>query len=191
MKLALNYSHPVRSCLRVTPHARFYTVKLGFIISILLVLLAGCSNKPITQATISSQGETVEPTATPTKTIPTPAMGVGVVTGTMLLNSASPEPAYPVLLVLAEVIEIDGKPMVAGFDRSTAPSTLTDRNGIFIFADVKPGKYALVVDRIMDAFLLNNPSDGGDLLFDVKSGEITDAGTLTFDSLPITPEPSK
>ena len=161
-------------------------MKLKYLISIFpLILLVACSSQPIPQATVSGP----DATTTPTKSIPTPSAGAGIVSGKMLLNSASPEPAYPVLLVLAEVIEVDGKPMVAGFDRSTAPSTLTKSDGAFIFTDVKPGKYALVVDRIMDAFLLNNPKDGGDLLFEVKPGEITDAGTLTFDSLPITPVP--
>lgn len=176
----------MRSCFRATPHQYFYTVKIKNLISILpIILLVACSSQPIVQATVSAP----DATATPTRSIPTPSAGAGVVTGTMLLNSVSPEPAYPVLLVLAEVIEVDGKPMVAGFDRATAPSTLTESDGTFIFPDVKPGKYALVVDRIMDAFLLNNPEDGGDLLFEVKPGEITDAGTLTFDSLPITPVP--
>jgi hypothetical protein len=173
-----------------TPHEYFYNVKLKNLISIFpLILLVACSSQPIPQATVSGQVATSESTATPTRSIPTPIAGAGIVAGTMLLNSVSPEPAYPVLLVLAEVIEVDGKPMVAGFDRATAPSTLTESDGAFIFTDVKPGKYALVVDKIIDAFLLNNPKDGGDLLFEVKPGEITDAGTLIFDSLPITPVP--
>jgi len=134
------------------------------------------------QASIGLQGLTPIP---PREVVPTPSgSDKATVTGILKLNKGSPQPAANVILVLAEVHEAEGVPMVAGFDRTTSPSTITDAAGRFIFSDVLPGKYALVFDKVTDAVLLNHPDTGGDLIFDAQPSQVYDAGELIYAELP-------
>ena len=115
--------------------------------------------------------------------IPAPSPGRSTITGVLIARADNP--AKRVLLSLAGVIEAaDGTPQVAEFDRASAPKTITDDAGRFVFVDVEPGQYALVVDRITEAFLLNDPITGGNFLFESLPGDILDLGELIHPELP-------
>lgn len=53
-----------------------------------------------------------------------------------------------------------------------------------LFVDVPSQQYALILDRISEAFLLNSPDDNSDMLLDPEAGEILDVGRLVYTSLP-------
>jgi hypothetical protein len=144
--------------------------------------LSACTSATVVNPSDSSPKNSV---------VPTPSSDtIATVTGVLMVNQQDPMPASRVILVLAEVMESKGTPVVAGFDRMVAPNTLTDHTGQFIFTDVKPGRYALVLDKITEAMLLNDPTSGGDLLFSVEGGKVTDIGRLIYRDLPIfTPTP--
>ncbi len=117
--------------------------------------------------------------------IPTPQAGKVTITGVLYSGFIEPVPAERVLLALATIVETsDGTPQLAGYDRVIAPKALTDSAGRFVFQDVDPVRYALVIDRINESFLLNHPETGGDFLFQGEPGEILDLGNVTHPELP-------
>lgn len=121
----------------------------------------------------------------PTKTInPTS----GTITGRLLiLNSEKKTPINDEILYLAEVIfDNEGKSSFASFDRINSPRTTTDSEGKFIFENIKPGKYGLVLDVITASYLLLKPGTTEPIIIEVTGGDIIDLGELTFEELPIT-----
>lgn len=55
---------------------------------------------------------------------------------------------------------------------------LSHEKGYFVFADVPPDTYGLVIVCPTGSFLLGDPDTGGDFLITVKSGEQLDLGLL-------------
>ena len=179
--------------------SRRFSLQSGLVIVLLALVLSACQGQTSAEPTVyppppGSAGE-AQPAegypgpATPTtyviEEIPTPGQETGTVTGYILVNKTSPAPAGTVLLALAKVIPgPDGTPMVASFNRNEAPHALTDSNGRFVFSDVPPGQYALILDRISDAFMLNHPENGEDFIITVTAGEATDLGEIVYASLP-------
>ncbi len=145
--------------------------------------------QPSTGETTGAYPAPPEPTTYVIETIPTPQGDMSTVTGYILKNKTSPTPPGTVLLALGKVIiGPDGMPMVARFDRDEAPHTLTDINGRFVFTDVPPGQYTLIVDRISDAFMLKHPDTGEDFIITASAGEIVDLGEIVYNTLPGVPE---
>lgn len=123
-----------------------------------------------------------EPILSPTP-LPEPNANSGHVTGTLLQNGA---PAANAILYLAEVIEDDqGEERVASYDRVNSPKSTTDSQGNFAFTDIPPGRYGLVLDVVVSAYLLLDPATGEQFLFSVTGGEITDLGEQNHEDLPI------
>ncbi len=125
--------------------------------------------------------------------VPTPSSGeVSVITGMLMVNPELPQPLPGVLLGLATIAHATtGTPFYAQYERTTAPRNQTDSRGRFVFADVPPGRYLLVIDKIREAILLKDPKDvGQDLTFDVEPGQVLDLGELVYINLPITPAPN-
>lgn len=118
--------------------------------------------------------------------VPTPSTpDKATITGILLLNPGSPRPVTGAVLALASIVpEANGTPWVAGFERLSSPNTQTDGAGRFVFIDVQPGKYSLVLDRFNEAYLLGNPKDGADLIFEPQAGQVLDLGDLIYASLP-------
>jgi hypothetical protein len=118
--------------------------------------------------------------------VPTPSkQDRSTVTGFLMTNKESPTPVPGAFLYLATVHTSEtGKPLAASFDRQTAPRAQTDAAGRFVFVDVPNQQYALILDRISEAFLLNSPDDNSDMLLNPEAGEIFDVGRLVYSSLP-------
>lgn len=121
-----------------------------------------------------------------TNRVPPPSRpNLSTITGVLMVNKESPTPVGEVILYLATIHTDDaGRPLVASFDRRTSPRTQTDASGRFVFADVPSEPYALILDRISEAFMLNSPDNNGDMLFRPLAGEILDVGQLIYGTLP-------
>jgi hypothetical protein len=135
--------------------------------------------------------ETVEsPSSAPSvepSEIATPSPDPGVVTG-FLQGGDPPQPRERAILYLGKVITSDdGQPVMAGVNKQTAPKTVTDEKGQFLFTKVPPGRYALVLDLITSTVVLRHPTGGGDLLIEVEEREVTDLGELIYPDLPSLP----
>lgn len=156
------------------------------------MLLGGCTS--------SSEPSTVKdvlesPLASPLSTsavsvpTPTPAPGLGSVQGALFTRENGTEvPVRRGLLFLAPTVKnTEGVEAAAALDRTASPYTHTDESGNFKFHNVPPGRYALVFDLLPQAFLLNSPTDGGNLVIVVSPDQVTDIGRLVYDQLPTTP----
>jgi hypothetical protein len=108
------------------------------------------------------------------------------VTGVLKVGVDNPQPAAGFILYLADIItEASGTPYLAGFERTNSPRTLTDPEGRFVFVDVVPEPYSLVLDRVFEAYLLGRPDQQpGDFIFEPQGGQVLDLGTLVYPTLP-------
>ena len=119
--------------------------------------------------------------------VPTPSSAdTATVTGVLLVEGEEEvHPVPEVLLYLGKTITLsDGRPGMSSLNKSTAPSTQTNLIGQFIFEDVMPGQYTLVLDQVTSAFLLGAP-EGGDLIIEVQAGKVIDLGELQYNALPV------
>ncbi len=122
------------------------------------------------------------PTTTPLPTV-TPAPDTGVVVGVILYNG---EPVARYTLYLAEVIKDEqGQDSVAALKRISSPRTATNDQGQFVFLNVPPGKYGLVLDLVQSAYLLHDPKSNEQIILTVTANEEVDIGTFDFEDLPI------
>jgi hypothetical protein len=111
----------------------------------------------------------------------------GVVVGSIFVNGT---PAQDLMLYLGEVmVDEKGQEMVASYDRSNSPRAYTNAEGQFVFSDIRPGRYGLILDTVLSSFLLFQPDAEKALLFDVKAGEQTEVGDMNYDELPIPERP--
>ena len=154
----------------------------------LITLLSACSPRGsglIVHLDATQQTDLEREEQTGLSEIPTPASDDAVITGYLLQGTSDPQPVMNAILYLATIVNsTDGRKALASFDRQSSPATQTDINGKFIFTQVEPNEYALVLDRISNSFLLQDPKAGGDFLFVAKSGEILSLGDLVYPSLP-------
>ncbi len=116
-----------------------------------------------------------------------PEDGFSTLTGQLMLLDidGDSKPIHGIILYLGEIITLsNGSPGMAAVDKQTAPSTISSGVGQFLFEDVEPGEYVLIVDQIAQTFILNNPG-GGDMIIDVQPNQITDIGELRYSEFPI------
>jgi len=126
-------------------------------------------------------------TATP-RPLSTSSTG-GTVAG-VLLSDTPGKPPVGLPLYLGEILLSNATPVMASVDKQTAPKTLVESNGQFIFMDVPEGNYALIADMVNHAVVLHEPIKDQEIIVTVKKGEIIDLGTLklpTSTSITTTP----
>jgi hypothetical protein len=116
--------------------------------------------------------------------IPDPKPDSAVIVGILSENG---KPLANATIYLADVLQDDdtGEFQVASYSRETSPRATVDQNGQFVFADIKPGKYSLIVDNFSTYFSLFEPADSEKpLIFSVEPGKTTDLGALDYEDLP-------
>ena len=135
--------------------------------------------------------ETKAPSAVPTETVTsaptvvldsTPVPGRGNVIGVMFRAplGVEPHPMGDTKLYLAEMLrnaqgELAG---LAGVDEERAPSTRTDAQGQFVFSDIEPGHYALVIKHPLTLVLAHDQPSNRDIVVEVIAGQIQDLDTI-------------
>jgi hypothetical protein len=140
------------------------------------------------------------------KTIPTPPLGSGSLTSTPVPTSDPSKatiqgtiivdmngktiPIKDTNLFLSPILkDKNGIERVAQFDRSQCPFTQSDDQGSFVFTNVPEGRYALILDKVVQSFLMTETTSDYSLTITAKAGQVTDLKTLHYHSLPVTPDP--
>jgi len=119
--------------------------------------------------------------------VPTPKPGSGGVVGLILVNE---KPVPDLMIYLAEVmVDDEGQERVASYDRSNSPRAYTNGEGQFVFSNIQPGRYGLILDTVLSSFLLFEPDGENPLLIEVKAGELVELGEINYDELPIPENP--
>jgi len=118
--------------------------------------------------------------------IPTPGVGKATVTGILKqVSGTGSDPVRDTLLSLGQVLQNEqGTPVMGQVDSATKLRTPTDANGRFLFVDVPAGKYVLVDDHLVQAFMLKDPKTGGDLIIVANPNQVVDLGMLVYEKLP-------
>lgn len=155
---------------------------LSLLFIITIIALAGCTSDTPTAISVTPTEDISAITV-----VPTPGSSdVATITGILLIDKTNPRAAENAILYLGRILVSDtGNPAVAAFDRKTSIGTQTDATGKFVFTNVPPGNYVLILDRISDSFMLQHPDDGSDMYVTATGGQITDLGELIYSELPI------
>jgi len=113
-------------------------MRLLFLSVLLILLFAGC-NKSGTLPIITKATPLISK-ATP---LPTPKKGTAIVTGTMI-DKAGKKPLGDQLVRLSKIYG-EGKDAIYVYNESSDPGTYTAETGFFVFTDVNPGSYAVIL----------------------------------------------
>jgi hypothetical protein len=81
-------------------------------------------------------------------------------------------------LYLALHIGVDEDTPMYSLEPDSAPHAAVEDNGRFVFKDVPPGRYAIVVWNPFNSFLALDPKTGLELVIDVRPDQVYDVGTL-------------
>lgn len=111
----------------------------------------------------------------------------GVLTGVILLRTADGlKPVADIKIALGETLRDDeGAERVVAYEPSTAPVAYTDSGGRFFFEELQSGRYGLILDTVLTAFLLHREGTANVILLDIFAGEVTDLGRLEYSELPL------
>jgi hypothetical protein len=168
---------------------RSYT--LATLLLIIGMLASACQSEPQAQATpaappaatagAASLGATAEAPSGP-QPIPTASPGKSVIHGIILsYNTKKPlTEAEGVDVFLAAIVDpANPDQRMVGLDKTTAPRADPDKNGVFVFADVPPGEYALAIRGPASEVLGRTVDDPGkDHVFTVTAGQMLDLGQM-------------
>lgn len=153
-------------------------------ICLLLLILSACGGQEATPQ-VSSLNTNSDTTQRQAFVAPTPASSdVGTVTGKILKiqTDGGTKPFTGLPVYLGSVLKSEqGKEGLVELDKAKAPHATVDAQGNFVFTDVKPGRYGLMMDTPRGAILLNDPSSGGNFIIEADGGKVKDLGELKYD----------
>jgi len=121
------------------------------------------------------------PTLVPTPlTLRPPASGKANIHG--ILTSGADKIPDVTDLLLAKAVQADkpGFAPMLSYSDENSPRAVQDKTGLFVFFDVDPGQYGLVISNPMGGTTINDPTINppAPLLIIVKAGDDKDVGTL-------------
>lgn len=145
------------------------------------IMLVGCSG----QAAVPNTPSTSSGSNAPAASIPTPKSDqVGVVVGKLLNRKPQSDlkPLAGAPVYLGKILKSQqGAEGMVELAKETAPKATVDAQGQFVFSDVPPGRYGLMLDTPLGAILLNKPVTGEGMIADVGGGKTFDFGELHYD----------
>ncbi|MBN1876810.1 MAG: DUF2012 domain-containing protein [Anaerolineae bacterium] len=153
------------------------------ILMVLVLVVSGCNGAPTPQVTLSplSSGQSVSMIPTPTLStpfvLPLPSEGLSVIGGVFVDLQTQRAPLEGVLY-LGEMLSLDTGLPVVSLDQKTAFYAIPAENGEFVFQDVPPGSYGLILVSPDYSFLIDDPKGEGSLLLIVEAGETLNLGRL-------------
>lgn len=119
---------------------------------------------------------------TPTITltyIPTPPSGRGVVVGRIVTNA--PDALVGLSIFLGDIVVINERTHAAFLNKQQAPiGRLDTTSGWFVFTDVNPGLYALIISEPEVGSWVYMTPEGDIMVIEVFANEVTNLGEIPF-----------
>lgn len=159
------------------------------IISIIVIFLAGCQATPSVEAEatpLASAGESQVTLQAPEPTpLGQPETGKATVTG-QVFSLKTNAPLGNTVVRLAEVHR-EGERGAFLLDTAFSPGDITDEQGYFIFENVEPGEFVLVVGNVevYKGYVIIPEESGKPRVYEFEAGKIQDLGELTVDLEPV------
>jgi hypothetical protein len=154
---------------------------------LLLILLAGCRASPqVETSTVPAATPTVAQ-AVPQSTqepVDSPEAGKSIVVG-QIVSTSTEAPMANMGVRLAEVHR-QGDQGAFLLDTAFGPGDYTDENGYFIFENIAPGEYVLVVGNVevYEGYEIIPDSSGRAQVYDFPADEVTDIGIVRVNLAP-------
>lgn len=118
--------------------------------------------------------------AQPTITIPVPSSGKAVVAGRVSQSRTGEAIALTKVFLARIYYSADGSNAVYGLDVRTAPRALTTTDGRFVFVDVEPGEYLVMVgDPTFSGSVKYSDSAGKDVVLKLVPGQTINLGDIS------------
>jgi hypothetical protein len=162
---------------------RNYRIFFVCVLIAVVVSMQGCAEKqsPTPLASPLSQPEPFNsvvhtPTTMPRTALPTAVSGQAVVAG-RILDSQTQQAPLEGIIYLAQTLSLDTGDPVVRLDQQEDLLSVPDQGGYFVFPQVEPGDYALVLHTPEITFLIEK-QDGTNVLFSVETGQVMDLGTI-------------
>jgi hypothetical protein len=154
----------------------------------LLMVITGCS---AAQPKNTSAGPTAVQGAAKSTVVPTSDPSKSTVVGAIVVDmDGKVVPIKNTNIFLSPILkDKNGVERVAQFDRAQCPFTQTDEQGNFTFTNVPAGRYVIILDEVVQSFLLSETSSAYTLMLTATAGKTTDLKTLHYHTLPVTPVP--
>jgi len=110
----------------------------------------------------------------------------GGVTGQLIFIDENGENPVPdIMLALGTMLKDDkGQSIVVSYKAATAPRTVTDEHGRFVFNEIAPETYALILDAAIASSMLAYPDREVSIVFDVVPDGLIELGALRYEELP-------
>jgi hypothetical protein len=105
---------------------------------------------------------------------------IGATIGGVILDRVTRQGPLESLIYLGQVQYTETGFPVVSLNRQEAPVTILSRNGVFIFEDIEPGEYAVILFT-PDYSLLVEYEDGISVTFTAADGDVIDLGTIIVD----------
>lgn len=184
-------------------------ISIFVLISITLIFFTGCQETQISEPDISEdminqegyppdggypspiinestlEGYPITEYVPPTAPTLSPDPALGIVTG-QILHQGKPVVGYSVYLANV-LVNNQGQETTASLKRSSSPQAVLDINGNFVFNEITPDRYALMLFDGVTSYLLLKPQQADEeaILIDVTAGKQIDLGTLDFIDFPV------
>ena len=154
---------------------------------LLLLLLQACSPGSGLPGAFDNPPANSQATAHSATPLPTTTADTGALTGVLLLRTEDGfKPVADIKVAIGKTLSDDeGTERVVAYEPSTAPVAYTDSTGRFVFEELQSGRYGLILDIVMNSFLLYKEGTLDAILFDITAGEVTDLGRLEYSVLPL------
>ncbi len=117
----------------------------------------------------------------PNAPIPSPAPNLTTVTGYVFFKNSN-TPLVNVPVILSQIYRNEQDDGVFVYDTATSPYALTDINGRFIFSDVEPTEFIILVGNVeVNNYEIVKEPNGEAKFLNLLPGKILDLGVIKVD----------